>query len=143
MRPLLLLAFAVMVVFLGAMCSSADKIEQSPLATWDPSASEGFPGAATRPGTLDVAADCVRLIIVESESTILLVWPEPTSWNASSQAIEFVGVKGERVELRHSDRIMLGAIELVRDDFEFVLPPNPSYKADTIFIVNSLVPMTG
>jgi hypothetical protein len=138
MRLLLLVAFTAIAVLLSAGCSSADKIEQSPLATWDPSGS-GFAGTRTGPGTLDISAGCVRLILENGETT-LLVWPEPTSWNASSQAIEFVDVRGERAELRDGDQIIPGGGTVMRDP-QFVSPPDPSCKADETFIVNSLVPV--
>lgn len=138
MRPLLLLVFMAIVVLLGVGCSSEERMEQSPLATWDPTGS-GFAGTRTGPGTLDISTGYVRLIL-ENGETGLLVWPEPTSWNASSQTIEFVGVRGERAELQDGDEIIPGGHTAMREP-QYVSRPDPSCQADETFIVNSLVPV--
>ena len=143
----MLLACAFIVAVLGAACAEENKIEESPLSTWDPSESEFFFQSASGEGTLEIASGCVRLI-QEAEST-LLVWPEPTSWNASSQLIEFVDVRGERMELRDGDKIVAGGsgyplVELTEEDkatgkfTSFVVPPDPSCKADELFVLNSI-----
>ena len=137
---------AMMVVLLGAACTSVDRIETSPLATWDPSNADVFNNPTTGEGTLDISAGCVRLIL-DNQKTVLLVWPEPTSWNASSQVIEFVGPLGEVAELRDGDRIMPGGVTVIgggnigEPDIgapPFVSPPDPSCKAEETVIVNSI-----
>ena len=144
----------IMVVLLGGACESEVKVEQSPLATWGPSDSDIFHDASAGRGTLDISADCVRLVL-DKKKTILLVWPEPTSWNASSQTIEFVDVWGERAELRDGDRIIPGGAtpRAYGDQVipggatpfaepQFVSPPDPSCKADEMFMVSSLTLVT-
>ena len=69
---------AMMVVLLGAACTSVDRIETSPLATWDPSTAGVFNNPTPGEGTLDISAGCVRLIL-DNQKTVLLVWQEPTS----------------------------------------------------------------
>jgi hypothetical protein len=56
--------------------------------------------------------------------------------------IEFIGVDGERTELRDGDQITPGGSPAV-GQLQFVSPPNPSCEADETFIVSSLVPATG
>ncbi len=133
-------------VLLAAACTSVDRIETSPLATWDPSNAGVFNDPTPGEGTLDISAGCVRLI--QNQKTILLVWPEPTSWNASSQAIEFVGPLGERAELRDGDQIMPGGVTVIgggnigEPDIgapPFVSPPDPSCEADETFILHSII----
>ena len=108
----------------------------SPLATWDPSTAEVFNQAGAGEGTLDISSSCVRLIL-ENRKSILLVWPEPTSWNASTQTIEFVDVFGERLELREGDRIMPGGSTATHEP-RFVSPPSPSCQMDEAFVLNSV-----
>ncbi|MCH8950109.1 MAG: hypothetical protein IIB87_07015 [Chloroflexi bacterium] len=131
------------------LATSVEDSNTSPLATWNPSNDDIFNDATTGEGTLDISAACVRLI--QNQKTILLVWPEPTSWNASSQVIEFVGPLGERAELRDGDQIMPGGVTVIgggnigEPDIgapPFVSPPDPSCKAEETFIVNSLVLVT-
>lgn len=142
----------MMVVLLGAACTSVDRVDTSvegsdtsPLATWDTSRVEGSNDAAIGAGTLDISARCVRLI--QNQKTILLVWPEPTSWNASSQVIEFVSVHDQRVALRNGDQIMVGGVTVIgggnigEPDIgapPFVSPPDPSCKAEETVIVNTI-----
>lgn len=141
---LFLLACAVIVMMLGAASACANKIEKSPLATWDPSKSDVFPHASSGEGTLEITSGCVLLIHASQTSTIL-VWPEPTSWNASSQVIDFVDVHGERLELRDGDKISAGGagyslVESPKYRGEYVLPPDPSCEAktDEVFVLNSI-----
>ena len=79
----------------------------------------------------------------------MLVWPEPTSWDASYQLIDFVDVWGERLELRDGGKIVAGGVgyplELITEEDKatgkftsFVLPPDPSCNADELFVVNSI-----
>ena len=110
--------------------------DESPLATWDPSTAEAFNQAGAGEGTLDISSGCVRMIL-ENRKSILLVWPEPTSWNASTQTIEFVDVFGERLELREGDRIMPGGSTATHEP-RFVSPPSPSCKMDEAFVLNSV-----
>ena len=128
------------VVLLGAACTSEARVDKSPLATWGPRSGEALNDATVGNGILDVSAGCVRLIL-KNQKTILLVWPEPTSWNASSQTIAFVGVRGERAELRDGDRIIPGGSTPIVEP-PFVSPPDPSCKADETFMVNSLILVT-
>ena len=139
-------------VLLAAACTSVDRVDTSVegsdtslLATWDPSGAGGFDDAAVGAGTLDISARCVRLI--QNQKTILLVWPEPTSWNASSQVIEFVSVHGQRAALRNGDQITVGGVTVIgggnigEPDIgapPFVSPPDPSCKAEETVIVNSI-----
>ena len=145
------LACAFIIAMFGGACGEENRIEESPLATWDPSESEAFFQAASGEGTLDIASGCVRLIqeTDAGQKSILLVWPEPTSWNASSQLIEFVDVWGERLELRDGDKIVAGGagypiVELTEEDkatgkfTSFASPPAPSCKADESFVLNSI-----
>ncbi len=125
-----------MVAMLGTACVPKDTIDQSPLVTWDPSSSDVFHDATVGDGTLSISSGCV-LLILENEKKILLVWPEPTSWNPSSQTIQFVGVRGESLELRDGDRIMPGGSAPPGEE-EQVSPPDGSCGADELFIVNSV-----
>ena len=127
-----------MVALLAAACGSEDS--QSPLATWDSSKVDAVAPAIAGGGTLEISARCVRLI-GSNMRTVLPVWPEPTFWNASSQVIEFVsaGVRGERLELRDGDQIVLGGVTVQEgSDPPFVSPPDPSCKADETVIVTTV-----
>ena len=135
-----LLACALVVIFLGAACGGEVRIDESPLATWDPSKADMFRQATAGKGTLDVSASCVQLIL-ENEKSVLLVWPEPTSWNASAQVIDFVGPLGERLELRNGDQIMPGGATATREP-QFISPPDPSCNADEIFVLHSIKVLT-
>ena len=150
-RSLLACAFIVAVLVLGAACAEESRIEESPLSTWDPSESEAFFLAASGEGTLDITHGCVRLIQETNagQMAILLVWPEPTSWDATSQEIDFVDVWGERMELRDGDKIVAGGsgyslVELTEEDkatgkfTSFVAPPDPSCNVDELFVLNSI-----
>ena len=134
-RPLLL-ACTLMVVLLGAACKPEGRIDKSPLATWDASRSDGVDLATVGRGTLDISAGCVRLIL-DNQKTILLVWPEPTSWDAASQTIEYVGVLGERMQLRDGDRIMPGGSGPFRGA-QYVSPPSPSCRGMESFTLQSI-----
>ena len=147
----LLLACAFIVAVLGAACAEENRIEESPLTTWDPSKSDFFFQASSGEGTLEITHGCVRLIQEKEvgQESILFVWPEPTSWNASSQLIDFVDVWGERLELQDGDKIVAGGsgyplVELTEEDkatgkfTSFVSPPDPSCKADELFVLNSI-----
>ena len=135
-----LLACALVVLFLGAACGGEVRIDESPLATWDPSKADMFLQATAGKGTLDVSASCVRLIL-ENQKSVLLVWPEPTSWNASSQVIDFVGPLGERLELRNGDQIMPGGATATREP-QFISLPDPSCNAEEIFVLHSIKVIT-
>jgi hypothetical protein len=130
-----------MVALMGVACMPEVRVNKSPLATWDPSQSNAFDDATVGTGTLEISAECVRFIL-DNQKTILLVWPEPTSWDSASKVIEFVGVGGERMELRNGDQITPGGSPAIGQP-QYVSPPNPSCEADEIFIVSSLVPVTG
>ena len=135
-----LLACALVVLFLGAACGGEVRIDESPLATWDPSKADMFMQATAGKGTLDVSASCVQLIL-ENQKSVLLVWPEPTSWNASSQVIDFVGPLGQRLELRNGDQIMPGGATATREP-QFISPPDPSCNAEEIFVLHSIKVLT-
>ena len=137
LRLLPLACTLMMVVLSGAACNVNERIDESPLATWDPSNSDVFNQATIGKGTLDVSEGCVRLAL-ENQKLVLLVWPEPTSWNATSQAIEFVGVRGERLELRDGDQIIPGGATATAVEPQFVSPPGPSCEAEETFVLHSL-----
>ena len=147
----LLLAFVVVVAVIGGACAEGNRIEESPLATWDPSKSGIFFLASSGEGTLEFTSGCVRLVS-ETDTGLeytLLVWPEPTSWNESSQVIDFVDVWGNRLELRDGDRIEAGGsgypIKIITEEDKstgkftsFASSPAPSCSADSSFVLNSI-----
>ncbi len=123
--------------------ATTDKL---PLATWDPSTSDAFDQTSAGKGILSISDTCV-LLTLENQKEILLVWPEPTSWNASTQAIEFVDVRGEHLQLRDGDYIIPGGVTVVGGgnpgepelgEPQYVSSPNDSCEADEIFVVNSV-----
>lgn len=126
--------FVMVLALVGTACTT--KIETSPLATWDPAGANTFTDATVGNGTLSISNHCVRLIL-DNQKTILLVWPVPTSWNEPSQVIEFVGVRGERMTLRNGDKIIPGGMTPTGPP-RYVSSPDPSCQADETFIVNSL-----
>lgn len=133
--------FAVFIIsLLVVACSTSetpvDSIGELPLATWDPSGSTTFLDATVGNGVLDISNNCVRLIL-ENDLVVLLVWPEPTSWNVENRVIEFVGPQGEQMELREGDEIMPGGMSLM-GDIEYVSSPDPACQADETFIVSSV-----
>ena len=143
----LLLAYALIFAVFGGACSEENWIEESPLATWKPNKSGIFFQASSGEGTLEITSGCVRLI--QETQTTLLVWPEPTSWNASSQMIDFVDVMGNRLELRDGDRIEAGGsgypIEIITEEDKstgkftsFASPPAPTCNAGRSFVLNSI-----
>lgn len=77
----LVLAAISIALALGIACGVDKETHTSPLATWDPGNAEVFNLTRTE-GMLEFSPSCVRLILDNQES-VLLVWPEPTSWNAS------------------------------------------------------------
>ena len=117
------------------------------LATWDPSKSDIFFDSSSGEGTVTITLGCVWLMknTKVGEKFILLVWPEPTIWNASSQAIEFVDVLGGHQELRDGDKIKAGGAGYpgahspeYMGNPNFVIPPDPSCNADELFVLNSI-----
>ena len=139
MRCFLLASTLVALLFVSA-CETKTQVDRPHLPTWDPSDAGIFNDAALGPGTLDMSTGCV-LLILENQKSVLPVWPFPTSWNSSSQAIEFVGVWGERMELREGDTIILGSVT-PRVEPEFLSPPGPSCKAEKLFRLHSLSEVT-
>ena len=135
----LVLAAVSIALVLGIACGVDKETDTSPLATWDPGNAEVFNQARTE-GILEISPSCVRLILDNQES-VLLVWPEPTSWNASYQAIEFVSVLGERLELRDGDRIVPGGATPIVEP-SFVSAPDSSCEADEMFVLNSIEVIT-
>lgn len=107
----------VLTAVLAAACIRSEAaIEESPLATWDPSGVELFHDATVGSGTLRITDDCV-LLQLDNAKQVLLVWPEPTSWNPSTQTIEFVSPRAEqeRMELRDGDQLRPGGSAVVGD----------------------------
>ena len=147
----LLLAYALIFAVFGGACSEENWIAESPLATWDPSKAGIFLQASSGEGALEITPGCVRLVSETGAGLeyILLVWPEPTSWNASSQVIDFVDVMGNRLELRDGDRISAGGsgypIEIITEEDKstgkftsFASPPAPTCNAGRSFVLNSI-----
>ena len=120
--------------------------DPSPLATWDTTPTGniplGLPDATVGQGTLDISATCVRLLLEnpQAQKTVVLVWPEPTSWNAASQTITFVDPRRgyAPVELRDGDHIMPGGAPAPETP-RYKVPPDPSCQADEIFFVNAVL----
>jgi hypothetical protein len=135
-NPFPILFVAIVVILLGAACNPDGRVGEASLATWGPNKGDVFNDVIFASGILDISAGCV-LLVPDNRKTLLLVWPEPTSWNASSQAIEFVSVHGRRTELRDGDQIIAGGW-VPREEPQFVSPPDPSCKAEEIGIVTSL-----
>lgn len=127
------------VAIIQAACGTGT-IDQSPLATWtwdrNSEVAQGFDTARTE-GTLDISPGCVRLVLKNKES-VLLVWPDPTSWNASKQTIDFVSAFGDRLELRDGDQVALGGADRHPTvSPNFVSAPDPSCEADGTFVLHS------
>lgn len=121
----------------GCVYVSKYEPKESPLATWDPSGSTGFLAARVGDGSLTISESCV-LLVHDNQIATLLVWPEPTSWNTATQAIEYVSpINGERIELREGDRIFGGGSG-ARENMFYVNSPDPSCEADDIFILNDV-----
>ena len=134
-----LLPFVLTVAVMLAACGTGT-IDRSPLATWtwdrNSEVVQVFSQARTA-GTLEISSGCVRLID-ENKESVLLVWPEPTSWNVSKQAIDFVSVMGEFGEFRDGDRIVLGGADRHPTvSPNFVSAPDPSCEAEMMFVLNS------
>ncbi|NOK58266.1 MAG: hypothetical protein GFH27_549279n72 [Chloroflexi bacterium AL-W] len=145
MRLLRYMAGLMLTAIIGVGCATATRIDESPvpvspLTTWDPSQSDTFTDASVGTGTLNIDDGCVRLIL-ENQTSILLVWPEPTSWDEATQTIEFVDFQGEQIALRDGEQITPGG-STITGDFPFVSPPDPSCQADEMFVVNSLGELT-
>ena len=139
MRRLLLVSTLVVLLLVSA-CGTEMKVDRVDLPTWNPSDAGIFNDLRLGPGTLDMSTGCV-LLILENQKSVLLVWPLPTSWNPSSQAIEFVGVWGERMELREGDTVILGGVTPIVEP-EYVSPPGDSCKAEKLFRLHTLSKVT-
>ena len=113
-----------MVLVLGtALASLASGDDVSLLATWDLSGDTTFLAAATGPGTLQITNTCVWLDTnSEDGRATLLVWPEPTSWNAEKGEITFVNYQGDVTILRDGDVTTVGGASSTRDS-TFVRAP--------------------
>ena len=125
-----------LIIWLAAACVPLASNNQMTLATWVPGNAEAFTNATVGAGRLDITAGCIRLIL-DNQKIVLPVWPEPTTWNASSQLIDFTSVLGERTELHNGDQIIPSGSAANRTS-EFVVAPDPSCEADEIFMVNSI-----
>lgn len=131
-----LLAGALAALLLAFACETEEKVDVVDLPTWDPGRDGVFADATLGLATLDMSTGCV-LLILENQKTVLPVWPLPTSWNPSSQVIEFVDVWGERTELREGDTITPGGVTPIVEP-DFVSPPGVSCEADKLFLLHSL-----
>ena len=109
---------------------------QSPLVTWDASRTEIVFQASAGTGILRITDSCVFLVRSDQRTT-LLIWPEPTSWNAATQSIMFVGLSGEQLELHDGDRITPGGYA-IREGAALASPPNPNCRTDFRFVVNAV-----
>ena len=116
---------------------------QPPLVTWDPTppspgAAVAFPYATVGQGTLDISTECVVLLF-ETGYRVLLVWPEPTAWNAASQTIEFVSPRHghARVAVRDGDQIIPGGVGTAGIP-SWVATRAPACQADETFLVNQV-----
>jgi hypothetical protein len=121
-------------------CGEETKIEESPFVTGDPGGSSYTDEASAGIGTLDISDGCVRMVL-DNEESILLIWPEPTSWNATTQTIEYVGLGGERMQLGNGDRIRPGGSVSFRGP-QYARPPSPACRGIESFTVGSLVVVT-
>ncbi len=146
-RFLLICVSVIAIVTMGGACVEENRIEESPLTTWEPSKSDVFPHSSSGEGTLGIEPRCVRLELETDAGLkyILLVWPEPTYWNSPVQVINFIDVWGENLELRDGDKIAAGGMEYppvespeYKGEPTFVLPPDPSCNADELFVLNSI-----
>lgn len=117
-------------------CGAQNGATRTPLATWDPGSADGVHDATVGSGTLSIVEDCTRLVL-DNGKTVLLVWPEPTAWDADAQTILFVDVFGERLELKDGDRVVPGGSSAARAP-RFSTAPAPSCVADEIFIVATM-----
>ena len=131
-----LLAGALAALLLAFGCETEEKVDVVDLPTWDPSRDGVFNDATLGPATLDMSTGCV-LLILENQKAVLPVWPLPTSWNPSAQAIEFVDVWGERTELREGDTITPGGVTPIVEP-DFVSPPGAACEAEKLFLLHSL-----
>ena len=138
-----LLACTVLGLVLGIACqdkwasdNSSSTPNQSPLATWNASQAGTFLQSSSGEGTLDISSRCVRLITRAGRRPILLVWPEPPTWNAPTQSIQFVSPFGDRLELRNGAQIAAGGA--TADDPVFVNPPDSSCEANEMFVLHSI-----
>ncbi|CAN5887180.1 hypothetical protein BH24DEI2_BH24DEI2_00520 [soil metagenome] len=111
----------------------------SPLALWNPASVDAVNDATLGSGTVSISEPCV-IFVSDNGKSILLVWPEPTAWKASTRTVEFVGVFGEMLELQDGDRIMPGGANATPTS-QFVTPPDDGCEVDETFIVSSVVPV--
>lgn len=94
-------------------------------------------GGGPMPGTdgvLDIYSDgnCVRL--VSDTLSSLIIWPEPTYWDAASQTIEFIqDVTKERRTLKHGDRLTVGDATTL--DTRYVEPPYLPCEVDGMILL--------
>lgn len=106
------------------------------LATWSIDGAMGSRTATTGVAMLKLEDGCLYLVL-EDGHNILPIWPEPTSWDAASGSVQFVGPQGEQLELQIGDRILLGGSP-PNGSVPFSSPPNPACEADDAFIVSSV-----
>lgn len=135
MRPLFYLLISL-VILSAIACAMPAPVTVSPLPTWDPSTAESFTDATVGDGTLEFSANCVTLAL-DNQKTILLIWPEPTTWDSTKKTVELVDVLGNRLELHEGDRIMPSGSTPAGEP-KYVTPPRASCIADEQFIVNAI-----
>lgn len=127
---------AILTSFLSTGCIQISNTTRSPIVTWNPSEGEIF-NTAGGIGTLDISENCARFKYANGALS-LLAWPEPTAWNESEQAIEFVSPHdGTQLTLRHGDRIHVTGGSASGEP-QYVNPPDPSCEADDIFVLNDV-----
>lgn len=129
--------FALLLPIIFGITYASGDDTSSPLATWDPSGSTTFTTATVGTGTLNITDTCVWLEVEGTNERILLVWPEPTSWNAETSEITFVNQQGESINLKNGDTLTPGGAESTWNR-PFVVPPNPACEADVLFILNDV-----
>ena len=110
----------------------------SPLATWDTSGSTTFLASSTLPGTLTVTDTCVWLEFSDTTDKLLLVWPEPTSWNAETGEITAVDYQGDTTVLKAGD-VMTAGGAAATSNAPYVIAPDPACEAKMVWLVNEVV----
>jgi|GEM_PF-6035777 len=116
----------------SASASSTEPVGAATVATWDPSSS-AFSMSASGPGTLQISAKCI-LLVLDNGKVIIPVWPIPSSME-SGEVLTIVDVHGNETDVRSGDRIELSGRTGVP---HFVTPPDPACEAEEMFIANGV-----